>query len=512
MKKFLLALVSVLLLLPLNARAESTDELKQRLDSLQNEMKALQGQLQQMEKQKEAAAAQPVAVQGGEGKEAAKGVMPSWLEIGGDFRTRVDYLSGSVAPYTQFFGYDQYGNPVTQTFSKGLHIHQNSILTNRFGLNIKAKATEDVQVKARLVMFKVWGDETANPYLDKMFADRSFVFDGVSGHVPEDNTIRADYAYATWSNIAGLPTWFSIGRRPSTGGVPLNIKEDAPKIGTAGIPAILVDYAFDGLSAGYAPYIDALPNAYIKVCYGRGYDAGFRGSPFTMGQASHSTDFLGINVVPYDTDNLNIELQWNRGMNIFDSPSDGNPLAGTIAPTTNLGDIDWFGGSVLGTVMGNLNLFVSAATSMTHPNGKVSPFGGGLLSTDGHGSHTGYGVFVGGRYDLPTATKIGAEFNYGDRNWIGMVPASDDIWTSKLGTRGKVYEAYVIQELKRTPISKLGKAFFRLGYQYYQFDYTGSNNWVGAPEKIDTLSLASPQFMPPVKNASDIYLTFDVRF
>jgi hypothetical protein len=96
-----------------------------------------------------------------------------------------------------------------------------------------------------------------------------------------------------------------------------------------------------------------------------------------------------------------------------------------------------------------------------------------------------------------------------------MVPAADDIWTSKLGTRGKVVEVYLIQELNRKPISKKGKAFVKLGYQYYKFDYTGSNNWIGSPVKISDLNTTNAllaQGMAPIETAKDIYLTFEVQF
>jgi len=89
------------------------------------------------------------------------------------------------------------------------------------------------------------------------------------------------------------------------------------------------------------------------------------------------------------------------------------------------------------------------------------------------------------------------------------------MWTSKLGTRGDVFEAYLIQELKQKAVSKYGKAYFRLGYQYYNFDYTGSNNWIGAPHKISDLTTTDPtqaQLFAPLENAHDIYLTFNVEF
>ena len=98
----------------------------------------------------------------------------------------------------------------------------------------------------------------------------------LSGHVPQDSVMRVDYAYATVNNIFGAPAWFSVGRRPSTGGIPSNLRQNNEKMGTAGIPSLLVNYAFDGMTLGYAPDVEALPGAYVKLCYGRGFDSGFQ--------------------------------------------------------------------------------------------------------------------------------------------------------------------------------------------------------------------------------------------
>jgi hypothetical protein len=425
----------------------------------------------------------------------------SWLTIGGDYRFRYDVLEGKVHDY-----YQAPGGPGVP----GYTVKNNSLMMNRFGLNLKADAAEDVVVKARLLMYKVTGHQTSGPALGTFFADRyGATNDGTVGHVPEDSVLRVDYAYATVNNIFDAPLWFSIGRRPSTGGIPSNLRQNQEKIGTAGIPAILVDYAFDGMTLGYAPDIAALPGAYAKLCYGRGYESGFRPGG---GPAGKDTDFIGLNAVPYDTEKMHVEVQYQKGMNIFDAPSD---TAG--APqglTTNLGDISWVGGVVTGKVA-NLNVFVSAATSKTDPNGNISTSSGaGLLVNSGSESHTGSAIYVGGRYDMGR-TKVGLEYNQGSKNWISMIPDGDDIWTSKLGTRGSVVEVYLIQELNRKPISKKGKAFIRVGYQYYKFDYTGSNNWVGAPVKISDLSTAPSalaQGLAPIETAKDIYATFDVQF
>ena len=119
---------------------------------------------------------------------------------------------------------------------------------------------------------------------------------------------------------------------------------------------------------------------------------------------------------------------------------------------------------------------------------------------------------MGVRYDLPSNTKLGFEYNHGSKNWITFAPAADDMWTAKVGTRGNVYEAYFIQELDRKPISSFfSKAFFRLGVQYYEFDYTGSNNWVGAPVAIGDVN-GQMMTTTPLENATNLYATFEVKF
>ncbi len=453
----------------------------------------------------------------------------SWLTLGGDYRFRGDWLKGSVPAYLQILDPTAGLTPGNMAMIPDHNLQNSNLFTNRFGLNLKATPLEDVSVKARMVMYKVWGHETSDPFLDGTFMDRVVNMDGTSGHIPQDNTLRVDYAYATVSNLFNAPMWFSIGRRPSTDGVPGNIRQNREKTGTAGIPNILVDYAFDGLTLGFSPDIDALPGAYIKLCYGKGFDTGFQNNTvLTSHDSLKDTDFYGINMAIIDTEKLHAEIQYQRGANIFDAPSDGfvTPM-GTFPVSANLGNIDWAGGVVMGK-LGNLNLFASAAESMTDPKGTTNMFGNpqlkaGLLNTvnpiTGEVSmekKTGYAVYVGTRYDInATGTKIGAEYNHGSKNWIGFTPASDDVWTGKLGTRGDVYEIYLIQELNRKAIAKNAKAFIRLGYQYYKFDYTGSSSWIGAPMAISDISPLNPmtaQVFPPLKDAKDLYLTFDVMF
>ena len=396
-----------------------------------------------------------------------------------------------------------------------------TLYTNKFGLDLTAKPIQDITVHASLSMYKAFGSQSETPTVGNYFSDRVGAFDGTIGHIPTDSKLNVDRAYATWSNIADEPIWFSVGRRPSTNGTPSNLRLNKPSPGSTGTPAILVDYAFDGVVIGYAPDIDKLPGASAKICYGRGFESGFE----TSLNSVKDTDMLGVSVIPIDTDPLRIWLQWNRGFNIFDFPVMNNTVFGNTAPSTNLGDIDWYGAGAMSTLKkvgpGNLNMFADFGLSVTHPNGNVSNNAGfqGLMSGEFFAQdftpkdQTGWAVYTGVRYDLPSKTKLGFEFNHGSKYWITFAPSADDMWTSKVGTRGSVYEPYIIQELNLKPISNyFAKAFFKLGYQYYDFEYTGSNNWVGAPVKISDIKSTDLMLMAPMKSAYNIYGTFEVHF
>ena len=400
-----------------------------------------------------------------------------------------------------------------------------TLYTNRLGIDLHAKATKDVTVNVRLLAYKTFGsqDDSAvtNGGITPFFADRVGVFDGTLGHVPSSSLLAVDRAYATWSNIGEQPIWFSVGRRPSTNGAPTNLRMNTERPGNGGTPALLVDYAFDGMTVGWAPDIDALPGAYAKVCYGRGFESGLE----TPSNSLSDTDMLGVAIIPVDTDPLRVWLQWNRGFSIFDFPVMKNTAFGNTSNSVSLGSIDWYGVGAMSTLKnigpGKLNFFGDAGLSITHPNDNVSNNAGfqGLMtgqffSHEAPSDKSGWAAYLGARYDYePSKTKIGFEYNHGSKNWITFAPAADDMWTSKLGTRGNVYEAYLIQELNLKPISShLSKVFFRLGYQYYDFDYTGSNNWVGAPVKIAEIQSTDLMLLTPLKKAQDIYATFEVKF
>ena len=602
-KRLLAALVAGIWF-PLAGNAADVELIK-RIDSLSREIEQLKQQVKANEEKASKANAELKSetkkAYAGEVEELRSQVkkvgdksLAKWLDIGGDYRFRIDSMNGETRTFTDvnatfanaqqklqgdffnnpsttpgsstFFGAPAAGGMSTagalgalMNFSQAMagvrtidqanafvsspgnagliqgiggfavqvpaYKPENSTLyTNRFGLDLHAKATQDVSVNAHLLMYKVFGAQNdaaiTNSGNAPYFADRVGVFDGTLGHVPSSSYLNVDRAYATWSNIADHDMWFSVGRRPSTNGAPSNVKLNNPRPGNGGTPSLLVDYAFDGMTLGYAPDIDGLPGAYGKVCYGRGFESGFRKTP---GNSLSDTDMLGIALIPIDTDPLRVWLQWNRGFNIFDAPTMSNTYFGNTSPKINLGDIEWWGAGAMGTVKnvgpGNLNWFADVGLSVTHPNSNVSSqFGfqglltGGFFAPEAPTSKRGTALALGLRYDLPSKTKLGFEYNHGSKNWITFAPAADDMWTSKVGTRGDVYDFYLIQELDKKPVSSyFSKAFFRIGYQYYDFQYTGSNNWVGAPVKMSDVN-GQMMATTPLQKAYNLYATFEVKF
>ena len=564
----LLASLIAGLFIPLGAQAADA-ELMKKIEAMAKEIESLRAQVQANQEANKQAIADVREVKEKVQKNEDK-ALDKWLTIGGDYQFRVDSLRGETKPFTDVQGtfqaaqasamstgvpplgtlmsfsqnmaavqtYQQarafMGNATNQAIMGGLNNFAASVpaykpenatlYTNRFGLDLNAKATQDVSVTARLLMYKTFGanDDSAitNGGSTPFFSDRVGVFDGTLGHIPSSSYLNVDRVYATWSNIADQDIWFSVGRRPSTHGAPSNLRNNTPRPGTGGTPALLVDYAFDGMTIGWAPDIDALPGAYGKICYGRGYEAGFSKA---LTNSLEDTDMVGLSIVPIDTDALRVWAQYNRGMNIFDAPKMASTYFGTTMPKTNLGDIDWYGLGAMGTIKrvgpGELNWFADAGLSVTHPNENVSSqFGfqglmtGAFFNPEAPSSKTGSAIYLGLRYDLPSKTKLGLEYNHGSKNWITFAPASGDSWTSKVSTRGNVYEVYAIQELDSKPISsRFAKSFFRLGFQYYDFKYTGSNNWVGAPVRMSDVN-GQMMTMAPLSKAYNAYATFEVKF
>ena len=442
-----------------------------------------------------------------------------------------------AAIFAGLYGKTSNGYKVQQPVS-----HNNdTIYTNRFRLNLRAKAMENLEFKARLAMYKVWGMQSNAVdygYNAGMgggpFMLSSMAIDGASSRQPKDSVLRVDRAYMNWNAIGGTPVWFSIGRRPVTDGPPANLRMGLEE--RMATPIAFMDYAFDGATLGYAyENLLGIPDApgRVRFCYGRGFEAG----PTPDNTGLNDVDFGGISWDVYDKGSRYFGFQSFGAFNMFNVPDGAefvNPVEfGTYQidphaydPTdpsknlkydrANLGNI-YHTSTVYMSKVHDLNYFVTGGWSRTDAKG-VDELGTSLLGSwwEEPQNHNGYSVLMGVRYDVKDlGLKVGAEYNWGSQYWISFTPGHDDLYASKLATRGNVYELYTVYDLPAgAAISKFSKAFVRLGYQHYNYKYTGSGFWLGRPEKVSDLANdpLKAQFYTPIEKMDQVYLTMEAWF
>ncbi len=424
------------------------------------------------------------------------------VKLYGDFRTRLDYYHASTV------------------FNRSLD--NDTLWTNRLRLNMRVKATENVEFKGRLAMYKTWGNQSA-------FTDDSGamwpVFDGNVTRTPaESSALYVDRAFVNWNNIGGLPMWFSIGRRPTTDGPPAEIRMGNDE--RMGTPMAFMDWPFDGLSLGYGWNWadDDMGVSKLRFCYGRGFEAGLEN---TASNSIDDMDFAGFSWDIMQKGNRFAYVQTFMAFNVVNYPNFQDTLTNSAFGTLsglgdrqNLGNI-WHTSALYEDKIGDLNYFVAGGYSRTLPDsaGMFNDYAAMAQGLAGPNTdnENGYSLYAGVRYDMDDiGLKLGAEFNYGSQYWLAMSPGHDDIYQSKLATRGQVYEIYGLYDLPTgEAISKYAKTFVRIGYQHYEYDYSGSGDWNSMPYDLDSAAdQASLALLglDPVDRADQVYLTFEAYF
>jgi hypothetical protein len=566
-KKFLISVV-VLGLLASSGQAATQEELLQKIEQLSKELEALKAQLKEV-KEKQATQEEKVsavdktvsAIKDGIGK----------FKIGGDIRVRHDTTRASIeqnafmlgmmptmVDYYKFLGLipptaylsDMHGNDLTNVyaqFEKKTRSHKDdndSLWTNRLRLDLSVKPTEDTAVKVRLAYQKAWGqtDDYFAPYLFFPMKNNFTL-----GARPADNTLYVDRAYFNWSNLFGKPIWISFGRRPTTHGVPQEIREGIDRR-DATPTAINIDVPFDGATIGYD-----WGTGRARFCYGRGFESGFK-TP--IDRAKDDVEFYGFNIDLYDANNMFLNFQAFKAQDIMDFPNGEmymfNPAFGMYMPAkfqtrTNLGDIyeiglTWSHKNVKFFNFEGLDYFISLGMSIAEPKAIGEMPMNVYLTDPGIGTfnmpmpiyytllngmsldptqikkktRTGYAVYAGVRFPIPQVygAKLGLEYNYGSKWWMPFHIGSDDPYMNKLSTRGRVAEVYWQQDLPvGAKLVKNGRALLRVGFQYYWFDYYGSGNWLETPRKIsDIKKWVKSGDLNQVMNAMTMYVPIDTMW
>ncbi|RMG21279.1 MAG: DUF3373 family protein [Deltaproteobacteria bacterium] len=454
----------------------------------------------------------------------ATGMFPSNLE---DVQNLIASHYADYLYFTQNLTFDQikqmmgmfppemqqqlFGMLLPATYVPGYDADNGILYTNRLRLQMDAKVAKNVDFQGRLSMYKVWGDSTAVQVFNGQ--PTSIAIDGTTTRVPNSDILRVERAYFNWKNIGGLPIYLSIGRRPSTAGVPLNYRQDEPRGGTP--MGSLINYQFDGATFGW--HINE--HSTFRLCYGVGYESGYGNGQLLKQPADRLDDasFFGINWDVWNDDRMFVQATVARAFDVTDGfnglvvlpndPVTGAPIAAPVvlrfSPSTNLGDID-LASLVITRKDGPFDWFVSYNWMSSDPEPVTTPFGG-LFSDpfEMPESHDGSMYYLGARYNFPNGkTKLGVEFNHGSKYWFNFAPAEDDIIAPKTATRGDVWEVYLTHRVH-------DKFILKLDFIDYDYEYSGSGWHLGTPKKLDADPILG---FPTYKDASKFSLSMIARF
>lgn len=392
-----------------------------------------------------------------------------------DFRTAVDSLQYKMANGTTK------SNP--------------SFLTNRLRINLKYRAHKNMVFIGQLAYHKHYG---ARQGADDAFANFS-TFDWVSNQMAYDDTLRVRQAYFLYfdETLLGIPIQhtFSIGRRPSTNGLLINLRDDD----SAQSPlAHAINVEFDGLSVKFDfSELSSISGLALKFCYGRGLSnahSGFNTTPHSQNDAALSNiDLVGVIATLYNDGTFTLASQGYFAQNLLGFADTNSSLAtvGNMASATLSAQLD---GLFEAPFFDSVKLFASASASQTRPHANKQMLG---LSTP----QLGYSVYGG--IQIPSFGKnnvLGFEFNKGSQYWRSITYAEDTMIGSKIAARGDAYEAYYTHYF----LPKIFSA--QLRYTYIDYAYNGSNGFFG------TLGAPTPISSNSVDSAQDMRLYFRYRY
>ena len=408
--------------------------------------------------------------------------------------------------------------------------------TSKFNLNMKAKVNNNLSFDGRLAAYKVWGDSSGVKTNTGSLGD--VTLDGNTSSVPHGDTISLERAYFLYSkNIDEIPVSFSLGRRPSTDGPPMEYGKNSLE---AGSPlSTIINWQFDGASLNFGLEEKLnIPGAALKFCYGVGFEGGW-GNSYSLQNTSADVDdvhMFGVIATLYDDDAFSAVVNYAHAWDITDGftgltvmpfiaykKEDGTynfeqnygGYLGRMQPMSEIGD--WDGASLLlrsnldEQIGKDIDVFLALSWSHTDPSQiSKNPFyeimGQGLLSSNGQlEDEHGYSIYAGILFPMPLDARWGFEYNWGSQYWFNFTGAEDSITGSKLAARGSVFETYYLQPI----ISK--NFFLKLGMKYYDYQYTGSGNPLGAPVKISDINSLDAIF-PVIDKVWDLSASITMRF
>ena len=425
--------------------------------------------------------------------ELNKATNGSHLKFGIDYRFAVENMQYKMA------GKD----------ANGKDKHSNdAFMTNRLWMNMSWAATKNLSFKGQLAYNKAFGQRSGVDGVNGLPGPYES-FDWIANENAYDDILRVRSAYFLYKDSsAALPWAFSIGRRPSTNGHLINLRDDDQAASPMGHT---INVEFDGLSAKFGlENLTGADGMYVKFCAGRGMSNAapkFTYTPYAeVTDDNTNIDLAGLIFVPYDNGHYSVASQYYYASNLIDmSPTGGfDTVGGMHSVTANfiangIGD-EW------SDFLDDTIFFLSGAASITDPDkGGINP--GMLGSAD---AETGYSAWVG--LQIPSLIsedgRWGVEYNYGSQYWRSITYAEDTNIGSKVATRGNSYEAYFTEYLVEDILS------LQIRYTYLDYKYTGSNGFFGdssgRSRLIEDLTSGNP--MDPMDASYHVDKAQDIRF
>ncbi|MDY0123006.1 DUF3373 family protein [Sulfurimonas sp.] len=392
-----------------------------------------------------------------------------------------------------------------------------AFMTNRLWIDMGYKATNNLSFIGQLAYNKAFGQRSGAS--DPASASLEG-FDWIANESAYDDKIRVRSAYFLWQDQEffgmDIPWTFSIGRRPSTNGALVNLRDDDHANSPVGHG---INVEFDGLSSQFT--LNKEWGTSIKFCLGRGMSEAAPkfssdGTPYAdMNEGANSDiDLAGFIFTPYEDRQYKVSSMYYYASNLIDvKDPDANPL------TIDYRDgFDTVGGLHSGVIyamtkgIGNgwsdfldyTTVFASFAVSKTDPKEGQSMLG----STE---SETGTSFWIGTQFPslISDYGKWGVEYNHGSKYWRSVTYGEDTNIGSKVAARGDAYEVYFTEYLVEDILS------LQLRYTYIDYEYSGSNGFFGSttgtPVTIDE-AVAYGMGDQVVDNAQDIRLYIRYKY
>ena len=381
-----------------------------------------------------------------------KATSGSHLKFGVDYRFAADNLQYKMAD--------------------GSKTQNDAFLTNRLWINMDWAATDTVSFHGQLAYNKAFGNR-GGASTQNQFEN----FDWISNENAYDDTLRVRAAYFYYADDSFLNTdipWtFSIGRRSSTNGAPVNLREDD---GASSPLAHTMNVEFDGLSSKFS-FNEWVKGMKLQFCAGRGLSNAspkFSSTPYSEDASSvPNIDLAGIVFTGYDNGQYLLKTQYYYAHNLIDTvttaPSSGFETVGDMHSATALFMVNGIG-KEWSEYLDDSTFFMSAAMTKTNPNADQGMLG----SADGE-SVTGYSYWLGTQVPslFSEDGRMGVEYNHGSKHWRSITYGEDTNIGSKIAARGDAYELYFTEYLVEDILS------LQLRYTYIDYEYTGSNGFFG---------------------------------